>query len=266
MPRARTVTPRLEAPRGTQAVIRAIRLLKAFSPARPELTLAELCAEIGLSKTTTHRLLSALLSEGLVVRRGARNSYQLGPEVIALGSQALLTSDLRKQARPTLEALAVETGETATLEVRAGDQMLVLDGVDGRHLISAHLDIGTRWPIHATSTGKCVLAHLPEALREVLLRSPLQRFTENTVTSPERLRSELGEIRSAGFSVAYEELEVGYVGVAAEVRGPLGEVEGAICIGGPASRLTRRQVQVLGPSLRSAADRISGRHEAGAGP
>ena len=101
---------RFEAPQGTQAVVRAIRLLKAFSSARPELTLAELCAAIGLTKTTTHRLLSALVSEGLVARKASRNSYRLGPAVIALGSQALLTSDLRSEARPTLEALASETG------------------------------------------------------------------------------------------------------------------------------------------------------------
>ncbi len=251
-----------EAPQGTQAVVRAIRLLKAFSPVRPELTLAELCATIGLTKTTTHRLLSALASEGLVVRRGSRNTYQLGPAVIALGSQALLTSDLRREARPTLEALGLETGETITLEVLAADQMLVLDGVAGRHLISAHLDIGTRWPVHATSTGKCLLAHMPEALRGPLLRPPLRRFTRHTVTDLDRLLGEFEEIRSVGFSAAYEELEYGYVAVAAEIRDPLGDVEGAISIGGPASRLTRQQVHVLVAGLRSAADHISGRHAA----
>ncbi len=249
-----------EAPQGTQAVLRAIRLLKAFSSTQPELTLAELCATIGLTKTTTHRLLSALLSEGLVARKSSRNTYQLGPALIALGSQALLTSDLRSEARPTLEALAAETGETITLEVLAADQMLVLDGVAGRHLISAHLDIGTRWPVHATSTGKCLMAHMSETLRDPLLRPPLKRFTENTVTDPDQLLAELEKIRGVGFSAAYEELEYGYVAIAAEVRGPLGEVEGAISIGGPASRLTRGQVRVLGAGLRAAADRISGRH------
>ncbi len=252
---------RSAAPRGTQAVVRAIRLLKAFTPARPELTLAELCAAIGLTKTTTHRLLSALESEGLVARGSSGKTYRLGPAVIALGSQALLNSDLRIEARPTLEALAAETGETVTLEVLAADQVLVLDGVAGRHLISAHLDIGTRWPVHATSTGKCLLAHLPEALRGPLLRFPLRRFTEHTVTDPARLLAELEEIRDHGFSAAYEELEYGYVAIAAEVRGALGDVEAAVSIGGPASRLTRQQVQVLVAGLRAAADRISQRHE-----
>ena len=251
---------RIEAPQGTQAVVRAIRLLKAFSPDQPELSLAQLCAGIGLTKTTTHRLLTALESEGLVARNGVRNTYHLGPAVIALGSQALLSSGLRPAVRSTLEALAAETGETTTLEILVGDQMLVLDGVVGRHLVSAHLDIGTRWPVHVTSTGKCLLACMDEARRDQLLRLPLARFTDNTMTDPDVLRAELEAIRKRGFSTAYEELEKAYVAVAAEFRDPLGNVEGALCIGGPTSRFSRRRVRSLGAHLRDAADRLSQRH------
>ncbi len=254
---------RHEAPQGTQAVVRAIRLLKAFTPDRPELTLAQLCDGIGLTKTTTHRLITALESEGLVARNSSRSTYHLGPAMIALGSQALLTSDLRHTVRPTLEALAAETGETATLEILVGDHMLVLDGVPGRHLVSAKLDIGTRWPVHATSTGKCVLAHLPDASREQLLRPPLAPCTEGTVTDPELLLNELEAIREQGFGIAFEELETGYVAVAAELRGPRGQIEGAISLGGPANRFTSHRVRSLGAQLRATADRLAERHRGG---
>ncbi len=249
-----------DAPRGTQTVIRAIRLLKVFSTEQPEQSLAQLSAALGLTKTTAHRLLAALESEGLVARDGARNLYHLGPAMIGFGSQALLGSNLRREVRSTLEELNAETGETATLEILVGDQMLVLDGVAGRHLVSAILDIGTRWPVHLTSSGKAYLASLPEPARSSLLQPPLVSFTEGSITDLDRLSRELEEIEKRGYATAFEELESDYVGVAAVFRGALGEPEGALSLGGPASRLTAERAESLGETLRSAAERLSRRH------
>jgi len=248
---------KVEAPQGTQAVVRALRLLKAFSPQKPELSLDQLCASLGLTRTTAHRLLAALQSEGLIERSSTLNTYHLGRELIALGSLALLTSDLRAIVRPALERVAAESEESTTLEVLVGEQMLILDGVKGRYLISAGLEIGTRWPAHATSSGKCVLAGLPESRREQILRAPMSRYTKHTLTDPEVLRRELESIRKAGYAVANQELETDYIAVAAEFRGPLGEVEGAISVGGPASRFPRRRLRELGLQLREEADEIS---------
>jgi DNA-binding IclR family transcriptional regulator len=206
-------------------------------------------------------LLAALESEGLVARDSALNSYHLGPELIALGSQALLTSDLRTTVRPALERVGAESDESTTLEVLVGDQMLILDGVKGRHLVSAGLEIGTRWPAHATSTGKCVLAGLPGLHLDRLLHSPLLRYTEHTLTDPEALRVELETIRSKGYAVANQELEMGYVAVGAAFRGPLGEVQGAIGVGGPASRFPPRRIATLGRLLRAQANELSRHHQ-----
>ena len=250
----------MEAPQGTQAVVRALRLLRSFTPQEPRLTLGQLSSAQGLKKTTAHRLLLALESEGLVARDPGCSTYRLGPEVIALGSQALLTSDLCAHVRPTLKRIAAETGESTSLEVLVGDHMLIIDGVKGRHLVSASLEIGTRWPAHATSTGKCVLAHLPEARREYLLSLPMSRVTEHTVTDPDVLRMELETIRDSGFAVADQALEQDFVAIGAEFRGPLGEVQGAISIGGPASRFSPSRIRSLGDHLRSEADGLSQSH------
>jgi IclR family acetate operon transcriptional repressor len=246
---------RLEAPPGTQAVVRALRLLRAFTPADPELSLAQLSLSLGLKKTTAHRLLLALESEGLVERNAGK--YHLGPEVIALGSQALLTSDLRVRVRPTLERIAAKTGESTTLEVLVGDHVLILDGARGRHVVSASLEIGMRWPVHATSTGKCMLAQLPEASRKQLLGLSMPRFTEHTVTDPDLLVAELEATRSTGFAVANQELERDYVAIAAAFKGPMRDVEGAISVGGPASRFPPDRIEALGKVLRAEADELS---------
>ena len=140
-------------PQGAQAALRAVRLLKLFTNERPEMSLAELSRASGLNKTTTHRLLRALQSESLIDRNPATSAYSLGAGLMALGVQALASSDLRRRVRPVLRNLARETGETATLEVPFEDSMLILDEVAGRHVLGAAGNIGTRWPIQATSTG-----------------------------------------------------------------------------------------------------------------
>jgi DNA-binding IclR family transcriptional regulator len=248
--------PHTETPTGAQAVVRALRLLKSFTPQAPELSLAQLCETQGLKKTTAHRLMTALESEGLVARDPVSNSYRLGPEVIALGSQALLTSDLRAEVRPALERLAEQTGESATLEVLIGDQMLILDGVRGRHLVAASLELGSRWPAFATSTGRCVLAWMPESARAQVLQQPMTAFTRRTLTEAAQLRAEFVAIRARGYAIADQELEEDHVAVAAEFRGQLGEVRGAISVGGPASRFTPERIQALGAQLRAEADKL----------
>ena len=251
------------APPGAQAVVRALRLLKAFGPQKPNLALDELSAAVGLTRTTAHRLLGALESEGLIARDAALKTYRLGPELIALGSQALLTSDLRTIVRPTLERVVAETEESTTLEVLVGDHMLILDGVRGRHLVSAGLEIGTRWPAHATSSGKCVLSGLPQTHSEQLIRSPLSRHTVHTLTDPAVLRIEFETIRKRGYAVANQELEMDYVAVSAAFTGPLGEVQGAISVGGPSSRFSKRRVASVGRQLSAEADVLSNRHHSG---
>jgi len=251
---------RVEAPQGTQAVVRALRLLRAFTLQEPQLTLGQLSSRLNLKKTTAHRLLLALESEGLVARDPMRSTYHLGSSMIALGSQALLTSELRAIVRPTLERIALSTRESTTLEVLVGDHMLILDGVKGRHLVSASLEIGMSWPAHATSTGKCVLAHLPKASRDHILSLPMSRCTEHTVTDPDVLRAEFEAIRESGFAVANQQLELDFVAVGAEFRDPFGDVIGAISVGGPASRFTSARVRSLGAQLRSEADELSKGH------
>ena len=123
-------------PQGAQAALRAVRLLKLFTIERPEMSLAELSKVSGLNKTTTHRLLRALQSEGLLERDSLSARYSLGACLMALGVQALASSDLRRRARPLLKSLAHDTGETATLEVPIEDSMLILD----RNLVHCAVD------------------------------------------------------------------------------------------------------------------------------
>ena len=248
----------IRAPEGTQAVLRAIGLLKTFSHDRSALSLAELSKERGFSRTTAHRLLAALESEELVVRDTATGTYRLGPGVIALGAQALMDNDLRSVVEPELKALAAETGETAMLDILAHGQMLILSEVQGRHIVTVAAETGTIWPIHATSTGKAILAALPSERRGELIREPLRRFTKSTITSVRALLDEVETVSERGYATASGEIEPDAAAVGAAVRDSHG-VPGAISVVGPVARLTDQRMAELGAILRSRADLISKR-------
>ncbi len=244
-----------EPPQGAQAALRAVRLLKLFSNERPEMSLAELSRSSGLNKTTTHRLLRALQSEALVDRNPATSTYSLGAGLMALGVQALASSDLRRRVRPLLRSLAKETGETATLEVPFEDSMLILDEVAGTHVLGSAGNIGTRWPIHATSTGKVWLAFDEFGLDR--LGQQFKPLARNTVTTRAAIEPQFVEIRRRGYAVTVDELEDGFTAIATIIRGVLGDVQGALSIGGPTQRLTSSRRGELGLLLCRAAQRLN---------
>jgi IclR family acetate operon transcriptional repressor len=228
---------------GTQAVQRAVSLLKAVSAVRPERGLTELARAVGLNKTTAYRLLTALERE----------------ELVALGSRALGSADLRFAARGELDALAQATRETVTLEVLVGRDALILDEAAGSHVIVSMPSIGTRWPAHATSTGKVLLAFLPDADRASRTAAPLARLTGKTIAEPSALGRELARIRERGYATSAEELEPGFVAVAAPICGADGRVVAALSVGGPKARLTAERVAEIARLLPASVARVAQR-------
>jgi len=245
-------------PQGAQAALRALRLLKLFTPAKPEMKLAEVSELAGLNKTTTHRLLQALHSESMLDRNPADGAYRLGPALMAMGVQALASNDLRLRVRPLLNRLATDTGETATLEVPVDDSMLILDEVTGSHFVGAGGNVGTRWPMHATSTGKALIAFDEQGVGR--LGEQLESMTSHTITERDRLEKQLREIRGRGFAETVDELEDGFSGVAAVVRGGMGQVLGALSVCGPTQRLSAERRASLGATLCAAAEHLQPRH------
>jgi IclR family acetate operon transcriptional repressor len=244
---------------GTQAVLRAIRLLKTFSDREPALSLADLSVAAQLKKPTAFRLLTALESEGMVARDPGSDAYRLGPDLLALGAMALRSNDLRSASHAELERLAKESGETATLEILVESGVLILDEVVSDHLIATTHWIGTSWPVHATSTGKVLLAYMPDEIRRRTLQFPLTQFTPHTIVQAERLEDELNQIQQQGYAIAAEELEAGFVAVGAPLCNFDGRVQAAISTGGPSNRLTAERIEQVIPLVLQSAGRISAR-------
>ena len=242
---------------GTQAVDRAIALLKSFSDSRQVWRVNELAEANGLTSSTTYRLLAALEREGLVVRAGDSARFQLGPEMIALGGCALRSHSLRATARPMLQALAEATGEAATLETLSGRNVIVIDEVSSQHLVGMSQDVGTRLPVHATSTGKALLAYAEEETVAAALEGPLEVLTEHTVVAAKQLREQLAHVREQGYAAAVDELEAGFVAIAAPVFAYDGRAVAAISIGAPGGRLTPDRYESVAGLVMDAARQIS---------
>lgn len=230
-------------------------MLKLFTIEKPDLSLTQVSIGADLNKTTTHRLLRALESENLVQRNSVNGRYSLGAGLMALGVQALSSSDLRRRARPILKLLARDTGETAQLEVPVQDGMLILDEVTGRHVVSATGNIGTHWPMHATSSGKAYIAYDANTFHQ--LPDSFSALTKNTITTKTKMKQQVESILKRGFSESVDELEPGYSCVGIAVFDALGNIQGALSIGGPSHRMTAERRLEIGVALKKASDRLS---------
>jgi DNA-binding IclR family transcriptional regulator len=160
-------------------------------------------------------------------------------------------------SRPLLESLAQECDEAATLEVLTGSHVLIVDEVSSRHPMGMSQDVGSRLPAHATATGKLLLAYAPEEERTSGLRLPLAPLTDKTIVDLSQLHMQMAGIRQQGYAVAVEELEPGFVAVAAPIYDRERHVAAAISIGGSSLRLTGERQPELAVLVQMAARQIS---------
>ena len=247
---------------GAQSIHRAIKLLKLFGTRQSEWTLTELVQESELNKTTVFRILGALEAEGLL-ERTERNNYQLGTEIVALGSWAIENNSLVSIAKPALTELVGRVNERTTLEqpIQNSDgswSMLGLLAIRSNHRITVSQVYGSRLPIHATSTGKVYLAHLPPSRQQKILeQTPIQTYTDETKTSIEELKAEFSRIQEQGFAFALGELEDGLFATGSPLFNHLNEPVAAISLEGPTSRVDQERLHELALELKQTADHIS---------
>lgn len=249
---------------GTQAVSRAVSILKAFESASGSLTAAQIAVKLNLNRSTVHRLLSVLEAEGLVARdyalNGERHSaYRLGPTLVSLGGLALRQINLRAIALPHLRALAQKCGETVDLDILVGPDVMVIEEVPAEHMLRVGVgeNIGARYPAFATSTGKLLLAGLSEAELKATLPGKLTALTPFTIIDKQALREQLDEARAQGWALSWEELEAGLAAVGASITGRDGETIAAISISGPTARIDRAQIRNLATLVMDTAKRIT---------
>lgn len=242
-----------------QSVQRAAAILKAFDSASPELGVSEIGRRVNLHKSTVSRLLATLESEGFVERVAGSEKYRLGLGIMRLAGQVTHFNNLRALALPFLQELAQATHETVILAMLHADEVINVEQVSGTHLVNETNWVGRRTPLNCVANGKVLLAYQPHAVMERVLAQPLPRYTDGTITDPDRLRVELADIRTRGYAVALGEIEAGLNSVAAPVFNSVDAVVAAVSVSGPAYRVPEERVAALGEAARRTARRITER-------
>jgi IclR family transcriptional regulator, KDG regulon repressor len=245
---------------GLSSVRNAARLLKVFLSREPELGVSEIARRIGVGKSTVHRLLTTLAAEGLIEQDARTGGYRLGIAVFELGEAVRVHMDLHAAAGPVLAMLREQTRESSQVGILDGHEVVYVDRLESTQSLRLFTETGRRVPVHCTSSGKVLLAHLaPEQLAAVLDRAPLTQLTPHTITSREALLTELAYVRQRGWAEAVQERELGIASIAAPIRDASGTVVAAISIGAPLARLGAASRRRLGGIVAEAGEAVSHR-------
>jgi DNA-binding IclR family transcriptional regulator len=244
---------------GTEATERVADVLLLFTDGPPTLGVTRVARELGLSKAVVHRILQSLTGRGLIAYDPVSREYRLGPAAAALGGRALRDSDLRSAALPQLVDLRDRLRETATVSAKVHDGRVYLDQVVGKHEITMSVELGRRFPLHAGSSGKCMLAFASADEIDAVLAGALPSLTAATLTEPDVLHAELDRVRERGFAASAGERQADAGSVAAPVFGPSGDVIGAVSVCGPRFRVTDEFVASTAPEVVAAAARVAAR-------
>jgi IclR family acetate operon transcriptional repressor len=198
---------------------------------------AEVARDLGVHRSTALRLLGTLERHALVERDPRTAKYRLGRRLPQLARVVTGELDLRQVARPVCAALAASTGETVTLDVLDGDEIVPIEQSTGSTALMSVNWLGRRTPVHCTASGKVILAFAADPVRQRLLARPLEPLTPRSIVDVSELEKQLAAARIAGYARTFEELEMGLDAIAAPVYSADGEVVAAIDVSGPAHRL-----------------------------
>lgn len=247
-----------------QSLERGLAVIKAFHAGAAELTLSDVARATGLTRAAARRFLLTLTDLGYVRTDG--KYFSLTARVLELGYSYLSSMTLPEVAQPHLEHLSADVHESSSVSVLEGTDIVYVARVAVSRIMTVSINVGTRFPAHATSMGHVLLTGLSAAeLEAYLVVARLDRLTDRTVTSPERLRTELDRVGEQGWAMVDQELEEGLRSVAAPIHDRRGTVVAAVNLSTHASRTTAESVERdLVPPLLAAARAIESDLSAGA--
>ena len=241
-----------------QSVDRALSILEYLAQ-NGSSGVTEIAKNLNVHKSTAFRLVVALENRQLVEQEEERGKYRLGFGLIRLAGATSAQLDLTKEGRPVCVRLAGEFAETVNIALLDSDAAVNITQEHGSNVVSSRNWVGKRTPLHATSSGKVLLAWADPDTLASLLDGHLERYTERTVADTDGLRAELDEVRARGWASCNEELELGLNSVAAPIFGTDGTVVAAVSVSGPSYRLTTDDFERIADRILAGAGEISSR-------
>ena len=249
-------------PAADGTVAKALDVLDLVAARARPVRFSDLLDESPYPKATLYRLLQTLVGQGMLAYDAQAGSYTLGMRLVRLAHVAWQQSSLAPIARPHLDRLSAEVGETVHLAQLDNAQVLYVDKRNARDPVRMYSQAGKVGPAYCTGVGKAMLAFLPEAqLPGMLAQQSWHRFTDKTLTSPEALRAELAAIRARGYAFDNEEHEPGIICVAVPILSSSGSVFGALSVTSTTARTDLNVLEALVPTIRDIAQTIAAETE-----
>jgi IclR family KDG regulon transcriptional repressor len=243
---------------GVQSIGRAFAILEEVARNRDGIALADLSKRVGLHNSTTFHLVKTMVSLGYIRQIKESKRYRIGRPLFALAASALDEMEMVSMATPVLDDLSRETGESSHFASRMSDAVVVMARTPGPGAFQLTDRVGVVRPAYCTALGKVILAALrPDQLDRYLERIELKALTSKTITSPQRLRRELQDVRRAGIAFDDGEFNNEVRCAAMPVYDFSGQVVGAIGISGPVWRLSIQALQNKARDLSEAAKQLS---------
>jgi len=245
--------------RGAQTVTRAIRMLKLIAQhAADGMRLVDLSEQLNLERPTAHRLVQALVNEGMLVRDNRSRRYTLGPLVFELGLASTHQFNLRDICAPVLEALAASTGDTTFLFVRSGNDAVCLSRVQGTYPIQTPaVPVGSRQPLGVNAGGLALLSCLPDAEAGRIMDAVAPRLSIYGDLDVEELRKHCARAQANGFALISNKAVPGVSALGLPIKSSAGVPIAAITVAATQTRMTEKRVAEIVPLLMSAAETIT---------
>lgn len=240
-----------------QSFARGLSVIRCFGTNHPRLTLAQVADRTGLARATARRFLHTLVSLNYAGTDGAE--FWLTPRILELGHSYLSSLSLPEIAQPRLEELSARIDESSSMSVMDGHDVVYVSRVPVRRIMTVSITIGTRFPAYSTSMGRVMMADMyPDQLDNYFSDVLLEAITPRTKADEESIREELGRVRSQGWCIVDQELELGLRSVAAPVYSPTGRVVAAVNVSTRTEVQSAEEVQnSILPELLTAARTIS---------
>jgi IclR family transcriptional regulator, acetate operon repressor len=257
--RSRTRPGRAAAANGlVQSLGRAIDILEVLAEDDEGFRLIDLAERVGLSPSTTHRLLTTLEQRSFVQSDRTDNLWHIGVGCFAVGATFLRRRNVVAQALPFMRRLRDEAGETVNLGVEQDGEVVFLTQVESREVMRAITRPGGRSAMHCSGMGKALLAAAgDDALAAILRKRGLRRVTPHTIVRPTALRADLEATRRRRYAVDDEENSVGLRCIASAIFDEHEQPFAAVSLAGPKVRLSDERIQALGPTVASIAAEIT---------
>lgn len=214
---------------------KGLSVIETFTAERPRQSISEVSAASGLDRATARRCLLTLAHLGYADYDG--KFFTLTPRVLRLGTACLATMPLPQLVQPLLDHLSEQLGESSSVSVLDGTDIVYVARAAQRKVMSIGLMPGSRLPAYCTSMGRVLLAALPETVAgEILFQSPLPARTSRTLTDPKALIAEFARVRLQGHAIVDQEVELGLRSIAIPLYNSRGQTVAAMNIGVAASR------------------------------